>query len=101
MNNNEQSYTSANKQHAKTNDKHDKDINNIRVNEDEHTKPLEFDVANDNLTNEQKIKLSNLLNKYRNIFSKHSNDLGEFPGAEFKIKLKRETYKKFIAPSIT
>ena len=55
MNNNEQSHTSANKQHAKTNDKHDKDTSKIRVNEDEHTKPLEFDVANDNLTNEQKI----------------------------------------------
>ena len=56
MNNNEQSQSSANKQHAKTSDKHDKDINNICVNEGEHTKPLEFDVANDNLMNERKIK---------------------------------------------
>ena len=58
------------------------------MNEDEHPKPLEFDAANDNLTNDQKIKLNDSLNKYRDIFLKHSHDLGEFTGAEFKIDLK-------------
>ena len=90
MNNNEQFYTSAHKQHAQTNNKQNKDINNIRVNENEHTKLIEFDVTNDSLTNEQKIKLNDLLNKYRGIFSKHSHDLGEFTGAEFKIELKSD-----------
>ena len=85
MNNNEQSSTSANKQHAQTTVKHDENINNIYGNEDEHTKPLKYDIANDNLTHAQRVKLNNLLHRYKDIFSKHSYDLGEFTGAKFKI----------------
>ena len=87
MQNNEQSNVTTNKQTAQTSSKHDKYISNINANEDTSNKPLEFDI-NSNLTHEQKIKLNNLLNKYRDVFSKHSHDLGEFTGGEFKIELK-------------
>ena len=83
MQNNEQSNVTTNKQTAQTSSKHDKYINNINANEDTSNKPLEFDI-NSNLTHEQKIKLNNLLNKYRAVFSKHSHDLGEFTGANLK-----------------
>ena len=87
MQNNEQSNVTTNKQTAQTSSKHDKYVNNINANEDTSNKPLEFDV-NCNLTHEQKIKLNNLLTKYRDVFSKHWHDLGEFTGGEFKIELK-------------
>ena len=87
MQNNEQSNVTTNKQAAQTSSKHDKYINNINANEDTSNKPLEFDI-NNNLTHEQKVKLNNLLKKFRDIFSKHSHDFGEFTGGEFKIELK-------------
>ena len=87
MQNNEQSNVTTNKQTAQTSSKHDKYISNINANEDTSNKPLEFDI-NSYLTHEQKIKLNNLFNKYRDVFSKHSHDLGEFTGGEFKIELK-------------
>ena len=47
----------------------DDDFTNISANEDTSTKPIEYDI-NDNLTQEQKVKLNNWLNKYRDVFFK-------------------------------
>ena len=51
-------------------------------------KPLEFNISNNNLTNEEKLNLNELLNKNRHVFATHPHDLGEFNGREFKIELK-------------
>ena len=67
MQNNEQSNVTTNKQTTQTSSKHDKYINNMNATEDTSNKPFEFDI-NDNLTHEQKVKLNNLLNKYRDVF---------------------------------
>ena len=67
--NNEQSDVATNKQTVQTSSKRDDDINNSSANEDTSTTPLEFDI-NDNLTHRHKVKLNNLLNKYRNVFFK-------------------------------
>ena len=50
--------------------------------------PLKFNISEDNLTSEQKIILTDLLNKNRHVFAAHDHDLGEFNGGEFRIELK-------------
>ena len=51
-------------------------------------KPLKFNILEDNLTSEQKVILTDLLNKNRHVFAAHDHDLGEFNGGEFRIELK-------------
>ena len=50
-------------------------------------KPLECNISNDNLTNKEKLRLNELLNKNCYVFATHPHDLGEFYGREFKIEL--------------
>ena len=58
------------------------------INASDAMQSLKFNISEDNLTSEQKIILTDLLNKNRHVFATYDHDLGEFNGGEFKIELK-------------
>ncbi len=66
----------------------DKEINAINI-ANESNETLNFNVAGENLTNAQKVILTEMLNKNRHVFATHAYDLGEMKSAPFKINLKQ------------
>lgn len=68
------------------------DSNKHSINFNEHIKQTEFKINNDNLSEEQKREIKNLIDKHRKVFAKDKYDIGTVKDYEARIDLLEDKY---------